>query len=71
MAISREKRLGKCSSSYYCGAYTIDVADEFVKLVEDQKKKLAGMCLGCVKGGNYSPRAFRNTCEKHGLDMKG
>lgn len=40
-----------------------------MKVVEKHKKELAGLCLGCIKEGNYSRDAFWESCLEHGLDV--
>lgn len=73
--LGREDEHRRCTRADYsvlagCTACRSPLGKQLAKMVESRRKLLAGLCLGCVKDGNYSRDAYRKTCSKHGLQMQ-
>ena len=66
--ISREAPPHKCRKSA-CSPCMVNVGGQLTTLIRKHKSELTGLCLGCIKKGNYSDEAFRNNCQDHGLQM--
>jgi hypothetical protein len=59
-AVSRAKPPAKCSK-IQCEACSYDIAHKLKEVADIHKKKLTGLCLGCIREAKYSSDSFRKS----------